>query len=151
MTHHFFCRNKELSSQDAARKLQRQLRDLREDYATSQQKETEVNAKKNELEKQLELAEAETVLAKNDLKLAMKRIEDLQTAINVELDSESDSLNRYKNYPNYGCLTTSNLQNLGVSVLWILNGDLSDRLISSLVFRWVRNTGHTKNQSKNAL
>ena len=58
------------------------------------QKETEVNAKKNELEKQLELAEAETVLAKNDLKLAMKRIEDLQTAINVELDSESDSLNR---------------------------------------------------------
>ena len=77
-----------------ARKLQRQLRDLREDYATAQQKETEVNAKKNELEKQLELAEAETVLAKNDLKLAMKRIEDLQTAINVELDSESDSLNR---------------------------------------------------------
>ena len=74
--------------------MQRQLRDLREDYATSQQKETEVNAKKNELEKQLELAEAETVLAKNDLKLAMKRIEDLQTAINVELDSESDSLNR---------------------------------------------------------
>jgi len=77
-----------------ARKLQRQLRDLREDYATAQQKETEVNSKKNELEKQLELAEAETVLAKNDLKLAMKRIEDLQTAINVELDSESDSLNR---------------------------------------------------------
>ena len=77
-----------------ARKLQRQLRDLREDYATAQQKETESNSKKNELEKQLELAEAETVMAKNDLKLAMKRIEDLQTAINVELDSESDSLNR---------------------------------------------------------
>jgi hypothetical protein len=35
------------------------------------------------------------VLAKNDLKLALKRIEDLQTAINVELDSESDS-NRYE-------------------------------------------------------
>ena len=87
-------RNKELASQDMARKLQRQLRDLREDYATAQQKETESNSKKNELEKQLELAEAETVMAKNDLKLAMKRIEDLQTAINVELDSESDSLNR---------------------------------------------------------
>ena len=84
-------RNKELASQDVARKLQRQLRDLREDYATVQQKETESNAKENELEKQLELAEAETVLAKNDLKLAMKRIEDLQTAINVELDSESDA------------------------------------------------------------
>jgi hypothetical protein len=32
-----------------SRKLQRQLRDLREDYATAQQKETEANAKKNEL------------------------------------------------------------------------------------------------------
>merc|ERR1712062_936192 len=40
-----------------------------------------------------ELAEAETVTARNDLKLALKRIEDLQTAINGELDSESD-LNR---------------------------------------------------------
>jgi hypothetical protein len=42
-------RNKELASQDLARKLQRQLRDLREDFATTQQKETEANAKKNEL------------------------------------------------------------------------------------------------------
>ena len=54
----------------------------------------QVNGKKNELEKQLELAEAETVTARNDLKLALKRIEDLQTAINGELDSETDSLNR---------------------------------------------------------
>merc|ERR1711997_699772 len=52
--------------------------------------EIEVNAKKNEFEKLLELAEAETVTSKNDLKLALKRIEDLQTAINGELDSESD-------------------------------------------------------------
>ncbi len=46
---HFLYRNKELASQDLARKLQRQLRDLREDFATTQQKETEANAKKNEL------------------------------------------------------------------------------------------------------
>jgi hypothetical protein len=46
---HFLNRNKELASQDLARKLQRQLRDLREDFATTQQKETEANAKKNEL------------------------------------------------------------------------------------------------------
>jgi len=38
------------------------------------------------------------VLAKNDLKLAMKRIEDLQTAINGELDSDSDSMNRFNFY-----------------------------------------------------
>lgn len=85
---------KESAAQDSARKLQRQLRDLKEEFATLQQKETEVNAKKNEFEKLLELAEAETVTAKNDLKLALKRIEDLQTAINGELDSESD-LNRW--------------------------------------------------------
>merc|ERR1712226_437008 len=70
-----------------------QLRDLKEEFASLQQKEVEVNAKKNEFEKLLELAEAETVTARNDLKLALKRIEDLQTAINGELDSESDSYN----------------------------------------------------------
>lgn len=59
-------RSKELVTQDISRKLQRQLRELREDYATVQQKETEANAKKNELEKQLELAEAETLLVKKD-------------------------------------------------------------------------------------
>ncbi len=97
------------------RKLQRQLRDVKEDFATLQQKEMEVDrewtvflqtpcftnfllfkvhAKKNEIEKQLELSEAETLTAKNDLKLALKRIDDLQAAINGEIDSESDSLNR---------------------------------------------------------
>ena len=40
------------------------------------------------------LAEAETVTARNDLKLALKRVEDLQQAINGELDSELDSINR---------------------------------------------------------
>lgn len=83
-------RVKETGAQDQARKLQRQLRDLKEDYASVTQKEIEVNSKKNEFEKLLELAEAETVTSKNDLKLALKRIEDLQTAINGELDSESD-------------------------------------------------------------
>ena len=84
-------RGKEAGAQDNARKLQRQLRDLKEEFASLTQKEIEVNAKKNEFEKLLELAEAETVTSKNDLKLALKRIEDLQTAINGELDSESDN------------------------------------------------------------
>ena len=86
-------RNKEASAQDNVRKLQRALRELKEDYANLQQKEIDANAKKSEYEKLHELAEAETITAKNDLKLALKRIEDLQTAINGELDSESD-LNR---------------------------------------------------------
>ena len=51
----------------------------------------DTNSKKLELEKQLELAEAETVTCKNDLKLAMKRIEDLQVAMTGDIDSDSDS------------------------------------------------------------
>jgi hypothetical protein len=43
-----------------------------------------------------ELSEAEAVLAKNDLKLALKRIEDLHQAINGEIDSDSDSDNRFQ-------------------------------------------------------
>ena len=56
-----------------------------------QGKEAEMQQKKNDTEKQLEVAEVEAVTVKNDLKLAMKRIEDLQTAITGELDSESYS------------------------------------------------------------
>ena len=51
-------------------------------------------------------AEAETVTARNDLKLALKRVEDLQQAINGELDSELDSLARYESNLNislYSC------------------------------------------------
>ena len=46
-------RAKELSSQELARKLQRQLRDLKEEHANAQQRETDSHSKKNELEKQL--------------------------------------------------------------------------------------------------
>jgi hypothetical protein len=46
-------RSKELSSQEQSRKLQRQLRDLKEEHANAQQRETESFAKKHELEKQL--------------------------------------------------------------------------------------------------
>ncbi len=55
-------RTKEASCQDQVRKIQRQLRDLREEHAVLQQKEMEANGKKSELEKQLEVAEAESSL-----------------------------------------------------------------------------------------
>ena len=90
-------RIKEAAGQDELRKLQRHLRELKEAYTALQLKETESNSKKNEFEKKLELAEAETVTAKNDLKLAMKRIDDLQVAINGELDSDLDS-HRWESY-----------------------------------------------------
>jgi len=84
-------RLREQSSQEQQRKLARQLRDLKEDYTTIQGKETELSQKKGDLEKQLEVAEVETMTVKSDLKLAMKRIEDLQVAISGEIDSESYS------------------------------------------------------------
>ena len=82
-------------------------------------KESEVNHKKSDLEKQLEVimmitnkqhedgdnddqnddenltqsslqvAEAETVAVRGELKTALKRVEDLQSAISGELDSEN--------------------------------------------------------------
>merc|ERR1711970_1407816 len=57
---------------------------LREQSSQEQQK-------KGDLENQLEVAEVETMTVKSDLKLAMKRIEDLQVAISGEIDSESYS------------------------------------------------------------
>lgn len=47
--------------------------------------------RKGDIEKQLEVAEVEASTVRKDLKLAMKRIEDLQAAITGELDSESYS------------------------------------------------------------
>lgn len=47
--------------------------------------------KKSDLEKQLEVAEAETLTVRNELKTAQKRIEDLQVAISGEIDSDAIS------------------------------------------------------------
>ena len=57
-------RVKEQASQEAQKKLSRQLRDLKEDYVNLQTKETEIGQKKSDLEKQIELSEAETVTAR---------------------------------------------------------------------------------------
>jgi len=86
-------RIREQNSVDSLKKSARQLRDLKEDYATIQGKETELSHKKFDLEKQLEVAEAETLTVRSDLKLAMKRIEDLQAAIAGELDSDNSDDN----------------------------------------------------------
>merc|ERR1719322_2278556 len=84
-------RIKEQSSQDQQKKLGRQLRDLKEDYATLQGKESDLMQKNGDLEKQIEVSDVEVMTLKSDLKLAMKRIEDLQVAISGDIDSESFS------------------------------------------------------------
>ena len=59
--------------------------------ATVQSRELELSHKKSDLEKQLEVSEAETLTVKNELKIALRRIEDLQNAIGGEMDSEAGS------------------------------------------------------------
>merc|ERR1712079_298088 len=84
-------RIKEQSSQDQQKKMGRQLRDLKEDYAALQGKESDLLQKNGDLEKQIEVSDVEVLTLKGDLKLAMKRIEDLQVAISGDIDSESFS------------------------------------------------------------
>jgi len=84
-------RMKEQNSQDDQKKIARQLRDLKEELSTLQGKEVEMNHKKSDLEKQLEVSEAETLTVRNELKTALKRIEDLQLAISGEIDSDAVS------------------------------------------------------------
>ena len=92
-------RIKEQSSQDQQKKLNRQLRELKEDYATLQGKEGDLVQKNGDLEKQIEVSDVEVMTLKSDLKLAMKRIEDLQVAISGDIDSES--------YSDQGCIDDS--------------------------------------------
>lgn len=87
-------RVKEQQAQDQVRKLQRQLREVKEELNKSLAKESEVIIKKKELEKRCETLEAESATARADLRLALKRIDDLQSAIQGELEdsisNESD-------------------------------------------------------------
>ncbi|XP_023022661.2 myosin heavy chain-like isoform X4 [Leptinotarsa decemlineata] len=83
---------KEQQAQDQIRKLQRQLREVKEELNKSLVKESEVIMKKKELEKRCEALEAEGATARTDLRLALKRIEDLQSAIQGDMeDTISDN------------------------------------------------------------
>ncbi|XP_050714026.1 serine/arginine repetitive matrix protein 2-like isoform X3 [Eriocheir sinensis] len=84
-------RLKESQAVEQNKRVARQLREAREDLSALQQRHTDAVNKKSEVEKQLELADSEVVTLKSDLKLAFKRIEDLQQAIQGDLnDSDSD-------------------------------------------------------------
>ncbi|XP_076647208.1 unconventional myosin-XVIIIa isoform X1 [Halictus rubicundus] len=79
-------KTKEQTAQETARRLQRSLREAREEAASSLTREQEATRARRELEKCLETAEAETKVAKDDLRLALQRIDDLQSAIQGDLD-----------------------------------------------------------------
>ncbi|KAL1130015.1 hypothetical protein AAG570_012958 [Ranatra chinensis] len=79
-------RSRDQAAQESLRKTERALRETREQNLLLAQHDSEASAKKKELEKRLESSEAETAAVRADLRLAMQRVEDLQCAIQGDLD-----------------------------------------------------------------
>ncbi|XP_058436033.1 unconventional myosin-XVIIIa isoform X6 [Marmota monax] len=72
------------------KRIQRQLRDTKEEMGELARKEAEASRKKHELEMDLESLEAANQSLQADLKLAFKRIGDLQAAIEDEMESDEN-------------------------------------------------------------
>ncbi|XP_062241140.1 unconventional myosin-XVIIIa isoform X3 [Platichthys flesus] len=72
------------------KRMQRQIRDTKEEMAELAKKEAEASRKKHELEMDIESLEAANQSLQADLKLAFKRIGDLQAAIEDEMESEDN-------------------------------------------------------------
>lgn len=82
---------KELTAQEQLKKSQKNLKELREELHAITNKEQDSNAKKKEMEKKIEMTEQETTSVKNDLRLALQRIADLQQAMEGGDDDLSES------------------------------------------------------------
>ncbi|XP_040906951.1 unconventional myosin-XVIIIa isoform X2 [Toxotes jaculatrix] len=72
------------------KRMQRQIRDTKEEMAELSKKEGEASRKKHELEMDIESLEAANQSLQVDLKLAFKRIGDLQAAIEDEMESDDN-------------------------------------------------------------
>ncbi|XP_044058240.1 unconventional myosin-XVIIIa isoform X3 [Siniperca chuatsi] len=72
------------------KRLQRQIRDIKEEMGELAKKEAEAGRKKHELEMDIESLEAANQSLQADLKLAFKRIGDLQAAIEDEMESDDN-------------------------------------------------------------
>lgn len=83
-------KTKEHSAQEKAKTSMRQVRELREENVLLTSKEHEAQAKIKELDKNVETAEADAVAARSDLRLALQRIEDLQCAIQGDMEDADE-------------------------------------------------------------
>ncbi|KAM3868549.1 unconventional myosin-XVIIIa-like isoform 1-T1 [Diretmus argenteus] len=72
------------------KRMQRQIRDMKEEMGELSKKEAEASRKKHELEMDIESLEAANQSLQVDLKLAFKRIGDLQAAIEDEMESDDN-------------------------------------------------------------
>ncbi|XP_046684011.1 unconventional myosin-XVIIIa isoform X3 [Homalodisca vitripennis] len=84
-------KSREHSAQEKAKTSSRQVRELREENAMLASKEHEAQAKIRELDKSVETAEADAAAARSDLRLALQRIEDLQCAIQGDMEDADDN------------------------------------------------------------
>ncbi|XP_029303597.1 LOW QUALITY PROTEIN: unconventional myosin-XVIIIa-like [Cottoperca gobio] len=75
---------------DQNKRMQRQIRDMKEEMGELSKKESEASRKKHELEMDIESLEAANQSLQVDLKLAFKRIGDLQAAIEDEMESDDN-------------------------------------------------------------
>uniref|UniRef100_H2TRU4 Myosin XVIIIA n=1 Tax=Takifugu rubripes TaxID=31033 RepID=H2TRU4_TAKRU len=72
------------------KRMQRQIRDLKEEMGELSKKEAEASRKRHELGMDIESLEAANQSLQVDLKLAFKRIGDLQAAIEDEMESDDN-------------------------------------------------------------
>uniref|UniRef100_A0A8C1K841 Myosin XVIIIAa n=1 Tax=Cyprinus carpio TaxID=7962 RepID=A0A8C1K841_CYPCA len=75
---------------DQNKRMQRQIRDTKEEMTELSKKEAEASRKKHELEMDIESLEAANQSLQADLKLAFKRIGDLQAAMEDEMETDDD-------------------------------------------------------------
>ncbi|XP_049580993.1 unconventional myosin-XVIIIa isoform X3 [Syngnathus scovelli] len=80
----------EIREKEQSKRLQRQIRDMKEEINELAKKEGEASRKKHELEMDIESLEAANQSLQADLKLAFKRIGDLQAAIEDEMESDDN-------------------------------------------------------------
>uniref|UniRef100_A0A8C2JAA0 Myosin XVIIIAa n=1 Tax=Cyprinus carpio TaxID=7962 RepID=A0A8C2JAA0_CYPCA len=75
---------------DQNKRMQRQTRDIKEEMTELSKKEAEASRRKHELEMDIESLEAANQSLQADLKLAFKRIGDLQAAMEDEMETDDD-------------------------------------------------------------
>ncbi|XP_077578194.1 myosin-XVIIIa isoform X2 [Stigmatopora nigra] len=80
----------EIREKEHSKRLQRQIRDMKEEMVELAKKEGEASRKKHELDMDIECLEAANQSLQADLKLAFKRIGDLQAAIEDEMESDDN-------------------------------------------------------------
>lgn len=82
---------RELQAQDALKKVQKTVRELREELHMVTSREQDSVTRRKDLEKKIETAEAESASLRNDLRLALQRIADLQQAMEEGDDDITES------------------------------------------------------------